>query len=73
MSRTILTRLARLEASTPRLDAMVHIIPAHTDEEFQEKRAAFIDRHGVNASDTFVRVHKFTQTEPFATGKTMAD
>jgi hypothetical protein len=60
MSRTILTRLAGLEASAPRRDVLVHVISAHTDEEFRGKRAAFIDRHGANASDAFVRVHKFT-------------
>jgi hypothetical protein len=43
MNRATLNRLAKLEASAPRRDAMVHVIPAHTDEEFQEKRAAFIE------------------------------
>jgi hypothetical protein len=73
MKGAILNRLARLESQTFQRDAMVHVIPAHTDEEFEEKRAAFIQEHGANPGDIFVQVHKFTQEEPFTTGKTMMD
>jgi GTPase involved in cell partitioning and DNA repair len=52
---------------------MVYFIPAHAGDGFQAKRAALIDRQGASALDTFVQVPKFTQTESFATGKTMMD
>lgn len=73
MNRTTLSLLAKLEASVSHREAVVHVIPAHTDEEFEEKRAAFLDEHGANPRDIFVQVHKFTQAEPFTTGKTMPD
>ena len=73
MSRGILSRLVRLEASVSYRDGVVHVIPAHTDEEFQEKRAALFDEHGTHPRDVFVQVHGFTQADPFTTGKTMLD
>jgi hypothetical protein len=73
MNRTTLNRLAKLEASVSHRDGVVHVIPAHTDEEFQEKRAAFLKEHGARPRDVFVQVHGFTQAEPFTTGKTMSD
>ncbi|PVE21131.1 hypothetical protein DC522_28325 [Microvirga sp. KLBC 81] len=73
MNRTTLNRLAKLEASATHRDGVVHVIPAHTDEEFEGKRAAFLKEHGAHPGDIFVQVHKFTQTEPFTTGKTMPD
>ncbi|KLK89433.1 hypothetical protein AA309_31490 [Microvirga vignae] len=73
MNRTTLNRLAKLEASVSHRDGVVHVISAHTDEEFEEKRTAFIEEHGANPHNIFVQVHKFTHAEPFTTGKTMPD
>jgi hypothetical protein len=73
VNRATLNRLAKLEASVSHREAVVHVIPAHTDEEFEEKRAAFIEEPGANPHDIFVQVHKFTQAEPFTTGTTMPD
>ncbi|WP_457093946.1 hypothetical protein [Microvirga sp. P5_D2] len=73
MSRTTLNRLAKLEAFVSHRGGLVHVIPAHSDEEFRERQAAFIDRASANASDTFMRVHGHGVDEPFATGKTMTD
>jgi hypothetical protein len=73
MSRAIISRLVKLEASVSHREGMVHVIPAHTDEEFEEKQAAFLEEHGACPGDVFVRVHRFTQAEPFTTGKTMSD
>lgn len=73
MNRTTLSRLAKLEASVSHRDGMVHVIPAHSDEEFQEKRAAFLEGYGVQPRDVFVQVHGFPQADPFTTGKTMSD
>ena len=73
MNRTTLNRLMKLEANVSHREAVVHVIPAHTDEEFEEKRTAFLEEHGANPRDIFVQVHKFTQAEPFTTGKTMSD
>jgi hypothetical protein len=73
MNRTTLSRLAKLEASVSHRDGVVHVIPAHSDEEFQEKRAAFLEEHGAHPRDVFVQVHMFTQADPFTTGKTMSD
>jgi hypothetical protein len=73
VNRTTLNRLAKLEAVVSHREAVVHVIPAHTDEEFEEKRATFLDEYGTNPRDIFVRVYKFTQAEPFTTGRTMPD
>jgi hypothetical protein len=73
MNRTTLSRLAKLEASVSYRDGVVHVIPAHSDEEFQEKRTAVLDEHGAYSRDVFVQVHGFTQADPFTTGKTMSD
>jgi hypothetical protein len=51
----------------------VHVIPAPSRDEFEEKRSAFLDAHGTSPRDLFVSVHGFTQTEPFSTGMTMLD
>jgi hypothetical protein len=73
MNRTTLCRLAKLEASVSYRDGVVHVIPAHSDEEFQEKRSAFLEEHDARPGDVFVQVHGFTQADPFTTGKTMSD
>lgn len=73
MNRTTLNRLAKLEASICHRDGVVHVIPAYSDEECEEKRAAVLEEHGAHSGDVFVQVHKFTQAEPFTTGKTMSD
>jgi hypothetical protein len=73
MNRTTLSRLAKLEASVSHRDGVVHVIPAHTDEEFEEKRAAFLEEHGTRPGDDFVQIHGCAQTDPFTTGKTMSD
>jgi hypothetical protein len=73
MNRTTLGRLAKLEASVSYRDGVVHVIPAHSDEDFQEKRGAFLEEHGARPGDVFVQVHGFAQADPFTTGKTMSD
>ncbi|MBL0407884.1 hypothetical protein JKG68_28695 [Microvirga aerilata] len=73
MNRTTLNRLAKLEAVVSHRDGVVHVIPAHGDEEFQEKRTAFLEGHGAHPGDVFVQVHTFAQAEPFTTGRTMTD
>jgi hypothetical protein len=73
MSRMTLNRLAKLEASVSYRNGLVHVIPAHSVEEFEEKRAAFLEVHGTQPRDVFVQVHGVTQAEPFTTGKTMLD
>lgn len=73
MNRTTINRLAKLEASASRRDGVVHVIPAHSDGEFEGKRAAFLEEHGAHSGDVFMQVHKFTQADPFTTGKTMPD
>lgn len=73
MSRGILSRLMKLEASVSHRDGVVHVIPAHTNEEFEERRASFLEEYGAHPGDVFVQVHKFIQAEPFTTGKTMPD
>jgi hypothetical protein len=73
MNRTTLSRLAKLEASVSYWDGVVHVIPAHSDEEFQEKRAAFLEGYSVQPQDVFVQVHGLPQADPFTTGKTMSD
>jgi hypothetical protein len=73
VNRTTLTRLTRLEASVSHRNGVVHVIPAHSDEEFEEKRAAFLGEHRANPRDVFVQIHKFTQAEPFTTDKMMPD
>jgi hypothetical protein len=73
MNRTTLGRLTKLEASASFRDGAVHVIPAHSDDEFQEKRAALLKGYGARPGDIFVQVHKFTQADPFTTGKTMSD
>jgi hypothetical protein len=73
MNRTTLNRLAKLEASVSHRDGMVHVIPAHSDEEFQEKRGVLLEERGAQPQDVFVQVHGFTQADPFTTGKTMSD
>ncbi|WP_457089027.1 hypothetical protein [Microvirga sp. P5_D2] len=73
MKRTTLSRLAKLEACVSYRDGLVHVIPAHTEEEFEEKRAAFLEEHGARPGNVFVQVHGFTQADPFTTDKTMSD
>ena len=73
MSRGILNRLAKVEASVFYRDGIVHVIPAHSGEEFEERRVAFLGEHGARPGDVFVQVHGFTRAEPFTTGKTMSD
>jgi hypothetical protein len=73
MNRTTLSRLAKLEASVSYRDGVVHVIPAHSDEDFQEKRGAFLEEHGARPGDVLVQVHGFAQADPFTTGKTMSD
>jgi hypothetical protein len=73
MNRTTLNRLAKLKAVVSHRDGIVHVIPAHSDEEFQERRAAFLEEYGARPGDVFVQVHGFAQADPFTTGKTMLD
>ena len=61
MSRNTLSRLVKLEAATLCRDGLVHVILAHGDEEFEEKRAALIKEHGAHPQDLFVRLHRFAQ------------
>jgi hypothetical protein len=66
-------RPVKLEASVSHQDGVVYVIPAHTDEGFEEKWAAFLEDHGATPHDVFVQVRKFTQADPFTTGKMMSD
>lgn len=72
MSRATLNRLAKLKAFISHRGGLVCDIPAHSDEEFREKGAAFTRDIG-RMPLTFVRVHKFTQTEAFTTSRTRTD
>ena len=69
MSQTILNRLSKLEKVRGR-DGLVHVIPAHSDEEYAAKRTALIEAGAAHAEDLFMRV--LGDEEPFSTGKTMA-
>ncbi|WP_262299693.1 hypothetical protein [Microvirga sesbaniae] len=73
MNRTTLIRLAKLESSTFTWDGIVHVIPAHDGDEFQEKRTILLAEHGARPGDIFVRIHGSAQADPFTTGKTMTD
>ena len=69
MNRTVLSRLSRLEKA-PGGDGLVHVIPAHSDEDYAAKRTALIEAGAAHPEDLFMRV--LGDEEPFSTGKTMA-
>lgn len=72
MRRAVSNRLRRLEAVVGSADALVYVIPARTDDEFEERRASLMRATGAAASDTFLRVHGYETPEPVSTGMTMA-
>jgi hypothetical protein len=74
MNRATLTRLARLETAHRHHEAMVHVVPAMTDDEFSERRAALIETGAARPDDAFLRVHGVGMNgEPFVTGMTMGE
>lgn len=74
MNRSTLNRLARLEGARRHHDAIVHVVPALTDDEFSDRRAAMIESGGARSDDAFLRVYgDGMDGQPFTTGMTMAE
>ena len=61
MNRNTLRRLSKLEAITSDRDARVHVIPAHTDDEFEAKRADLVLAGEAGPRDLVIHVRQFSE------------
>ena len=61
MNRNTLRRVSKLEAITSDRDARVHVIPAHTDDEFQAKRTDLVTAGVVRPPDVVLHIRQFSE------------
>ena len=61
MNRTTVRRLSKLETTRSDREARVHVIPAHTDDEFETKRMDLVLAGEVGPRDLVIHVRQFSE------------